>query len=80
MARRPSVSSSQRFPVLSGTLASSQLNFTLQWMARQSKEEKIVIRIRNLHFKAFLHGLIGTAVHRQASSAVISSKAASMRD
>jgi hypothetical protein len=31
-------------------------------MARQTKEEKIVFRIRNLHFKVFLHGICGISI------------------
>lgn len=37
----------------------TQLNFTLQWMARQTKEEKITYRIRNIHFKVLLYGFVG---------------------
>ena len=35
------------------------MNFTLQWMARQTKEEKITYRIRNIHFKVLLYGFAG---------------------
>jgi len=40
----------------------TQLNFTLQWIARQSREEKIVYRIRNIHLKVLLYGLAGTHI------------------
>ena len=59
MAWSPSVCPRQCFPILLGISSFIQLNFTLQWMARQTQEEKIVYRIRNLHFKAFLHGFCG---------------------
>jgi hypothetical protein len=36
-----------------------KLNFTLQWMARQTKEEKITYRIRSIHFKVLLYGIAG---------------------
>ena len=36
----------------------------MQWMARQSKEEKITFRIRNLHYKVFLYGLGSKSSHK----------------
>lgn len=58
--RSSPVSHRQRLSFVPCPSSLTQMNFTLQWMARQSKEEKIVLRIRNLHFKVFLHGLCGT--------------------
>ena len=59
MAGSSAIRPCQCFSFLHRSGSYIQLNFTLQWMARQTQEEKIVYRIRNLHLKAFLHGFCG---------------------
>jgi len=49
-------------------------------MARQTKEEKITYRIRNLHFKVFLYGFAGIYYIIQPFLVAIYSKEASSRD
>lgn len=53
------VHASDCLPFVFGNDGIIQLNFTLQWMARQTKEEKITYRIRNIHFKVLLYGFVG---------------------
>ena len=50
---------------LFGKPSITKLNFTLQWIARQSREEKIVYRIRNIHLKVLLYGLAGIHINKK---------------
>lgn len=57
--RSAAVHASDCLSLVFGKDGVTQLNFTLQWMARQTKEEKITYRIRNIHFKVLLYGFVG---------------------
>jgi|688.fasta_scaffold863594_1 hypothetical protein len=60
------INSSYCFSKLFGKPSLTRLNFTLQWIARQSREEKIVYRIRNIHLKVLLYGLAGIKIIKSA--------------
>ena len=79
MGGSKTINSSYSFSKLFGKLLLTKLNFTLQWIARQSREEKIVYRIRNIHLKVLLYGLAGNHINKKLSSAVIYIKAAYSR-